>query len=128
MAKATRGASRADRKGRGEPLCTFCCKSHREVEKLIAGPGIYICGECVGLCNDILSSTADVDASAGWQGWAVLGDDELLATLPGSLRSVEDVRAGLQARIDELRRREVSWARIGEALGMSRQAAWERFA
>jgi ATP-dependent Clp protease ATP-binding subunit ClpX len=30
--------------------------------------------------------------------------------------------------VDELRKREVSWAKIGEALGMSRQAAWERFA
>jgi ATP-dependent Clp protease ATP-binding subunit ClpX len=33
----------------------------------------------------------------------------------------------LQAQVDTLRKREVSWAEIGEALGISRQAAWERF-
>lgn len=128
MAKTNRGGSRGDAAGQGEPMCTFCCKNHREVEKLIGGPGIYICNECVGLCNDILTSTGDVDTSAGWQGWDALSDDELLAMLPGSLQSVEHVRADLQARIDTLRRRKVSWAKIGNALGMSRQAAWERFA
>ena len=35
--------------------CTFCGKSQHEVRKLIAGPSsIYICNECIGLCNDIL--------------------------------------------------------------------------
>ncbi|MGL5291860.1 MAG: ATP-dependent protease ATP-binding subunit ClpX [Vibrionaceae bacterium] len=34
--------------------CSFCGKSQHEVRKLIAGPSIYICDECVGLCNDII--------------------------------------------------------------------------
>jgi hypothetical protein len=34
--------------------CSFCGKSQREVRKLIAGPTVYICDECVGLCGDIL--------------------------------------------------------------------------
>lgn len=34
--------------------CTFCAKSQQEVAKLIAGPGVYICDACVGLCNDII--------------------------------------------------------------------------
>ena len=34
--------------------CTFCGKSQHEVRKLIAGPSVYICDECVGLCNDII--------------------------------------------------------------------------
>ena len=34
--------------------CSFCNKSQREVEKLIAGPTVYICSECVEICNDIL--------------------------------------------------------------------------
>ncbi|MCI5064813.1 ATP-dependent Clp protease ATP-binding subunit ClpX [bacterium] len=38
-----------------KPLfCTFCGKSQEEVQKLVAGPGVYICDECVDLCNDIL--------------------------------------------------------------------------
>jgi ATP-dependent Clp protease ATP-binding subunit ClpX len=34
--------------------CSFCGKSQREVKKLIAGPGVYICDECIDLCNDII--------------------------------------------------------------------------
>ena len=34
--------------------CSFCNKSQRDVEKLIAGPKVYICCECVDICNDIL--------------------------------------------------------------------------
>ena len=34
--------------------CSFCGKSEHEVRKLIAGPSVYICDECVDLCNDII--------------------------------------------------------------------------
>ncbi len=34
--------------------CSFCGKSQRHVRKLIAGPGVYICDECIELCNDIV--------------------------------------------------------------------------
>jgi len=34
--------------------CSFCGKSQKQVKKLIAGPGIYICDECVELCNEII--------------------------------------------------------------------------
>lgn len=40
--------------------CSFCGRSQDEVEKLIAGPpGIYICGDCVKMCNGILEETAE---------------------------------------------------------------------
>merc|ERR1712093_599359 len=35
--------------------CSFCGKSQKEVRKLIAGPSVYICDECVELCNDIIT-------------------------------------------------------------------------
>ena len=35
--------------------CSFCGKNQREVKKLIAGPTVYICDECIGLCNDIIA-------------------------------------------------------------------------
>ena len=49
----------------GELLkCSFCGKSQKQVKKLIAGPGVYICDECIDLCNEIieeeLSETSDV--------------------------------------------------------------------
>jgi ATP-dependent Clp protease ATP-binding subunit ClpX len=35
-------------------FCSFCGKSQHEVKKLIAGPSVYVCDECVSLCNDII--------------------------------------------------------------------------
>ncbi len=39
--------------------CSFCGKSQREVKKLIAGPSVYICDECIALCNDIIAEEVD---------------------------------------------------------------------
>jgi ATP-dependent Clp protease ATP-binding subunit ClpX len=39
----------------GTLSCSFCGKSQKEVKKLIAGPTVYICDECIGLCNDIIA-------------------------------------------------------------------------
>ena len=45
-------------RGRGDDgkllYCSFCGKSQHEVRKLIAGPSVFICDECVELCNDII--------------------------------------------------------------------------
>ena len=38
-----------------EIVCSFCGKSQHEVKKLIAGPSVFICDECVDLCNDIIT-------------------------------------------------------------------------
>ena len=44
--------------------CSFCGKNQNEVRKLIAGPSVYICNECIDLCNDIIkeeiSETSEV--------------------------------------------------------------------
>lgn len=103
--------------------CSFCRKDQHQVEKLVAGPGVYICNECIGLCNDVLAGKQIKD----FPGWADMSDDTLLATLTPSLRLVDSARDMLQNHIDMLRARGISWGRIGEALGVSRQAAWERF-
>ena len=41
--------------GNEQLLCSFCGKSQRQVKKLIAGPGVYICNECIDLCVEILA-------------------------------------------------------------------------
>ncbi len=43
----------------GNLSCSFCCKSQKEVKKLIAGPTVYICDECIGLCNDIIAEEVE---------------------------------------------------------------------
>ena len=39
---------------RGQLKCSFCGKAQEQVKKLIAGPGVYICDECIELCNEII--------------------------------------------------------------------------
>ncbi|MGI6036585.1 MAG: ClpX C4-type zinc finger protein, partial [Limnochordia bacterium] len=50
---------------KGQLKCSFCGKIQEQVKKLIAGPGVYICDECIELCNEIieeeLSEDMDVD-------------------------------------------------------------------
>jgi len=47
----------------GQLQCSFCGKGQREVRKLIAGPTVYICDECIRLCNDIVAEEAERDES-----------------------------------------------------------------
>jgi len=47
------------KEGFGSLCCNFCGKSQKEVKKLIAGPGVYICDECIDLCNDIIAEEID---------------------------------------------------------------------
>ena len=45
--------------------CSFCAKSQFDVAKLVAGPGVYICNECVDLCNQIVTEEMRRKQSAG---------------------------------------------------------------
>ena len=58
----------ADKKGSsGEKVlyCSFCGKSQHEVKKLIAGPSVFICDECIELCNDIIRDEAPAESAVG---------------------------------------------------------------
>lgn len=103
--------------------CSFCRRTDAEVTKLIGGPGVHICDACVDQCILVMAGKP----TTGFAGWESLSNENLLAALTPSEASVEAARGILQNQIDILRKRDVSWAQIGEALGISRQAAWERF-
>src|SRR5512134_358328 len=45
--------------------CSFCGKSQHEVKKLIAGPSVFICDECIELCNDIIRDEIPADGGEG---------------------------------------------------------------
>ena len=49
--------------GNEQLLCSFCGKSQRQVKKLIAGPGVYICDECIDLCNEIIDEELTAPAA-----------------------------------------------------------------
>jgi hypothetical protein len=112
------GASRPD-----TLCCSFCIKSKDAVGKLIAGPGVYICNECVNLCDLILAE----EPVGEFGSWNEQPDDELLASLARIQAVVAQVDAAVHDHVAILRDRGISWTRIGQALGVSKQAAWERF-
>ena len=114
----------------GTMFCSFCRKSQHDVKKLIAGPGVFICDECVGLCDKIIDGSPDPDPSAvpAKMEWPTSVPSEQLLFYLGAADSVlQQVRDRVQEMVDVLRQREVSWAAIADALDVSRQAAWERF-
>lgn len=106
--------------------CSFCLKSQHEVAKLVAGPGnIFICDACAGLVQAYMDGrTPDLSA---FEDPASLPTERLLTQLPSIDATIKGKQTQIQWVVDQLRGREVSWADIGKALGVSRQAAWERF-
>lgn len=106
--------------------CSFCAKEEPDVAQMVAGPGVYICNECVDLCGRIFTAgKTDEDSAIPY--WQSMSDDELLAQLPRIASVATQVEDNLRVWVQRLRDRGVSWARIGAALGMARQSAWERF-
>jgi ClpX C4-type zinc finger len=105
--------------------CSFCGKSQVHVEKLVAGPFVFICNECVALCADVV---ADKPVPETGSFKPLERPTEQLISLMASVNYGADAaRDFLQQVVDTLRSREVSWAAIAEELGVSRQSAWERF-
>lgn len=70
-------------RGSNVTLCSFCGKSHAEVKKLIAGPGVYICDNCIHVCKNILDKEAANDAEGG-------GSPSLLVPRPADIAALLD--------------------------------------
>ena len=107
--------------------CSFCVKAEADVDKLISGPGVYICDACVRLCNDILGGAGGPGVSPEVPAWEGMPDEHILERLPRIAAVGAQVDASLQVQVNRLRERGVSWARIGAALSITRQSAWGRF-
>jgi hypothetical protein len=137
--------------------CSFCMKSNTEVGALVAGPGVFICNECVDLCAQIIAAKHDSEgkdaegkdaqekdgegkgahgkdtegrdvpppAPTFWERFVDL--DSVLEVLPKAAAAGAQVEANLTQLVRRARALGATWARIGEALGMTRQSAWERF-
>ena len=104
-------------------FCSFCGKSKDAVKTLIAGPTVFICNECVAACTKFISG----EASPEQTDWDKCSNEFLLDQLPRSSAIADAASDHLAAHVATLRKRDVTWELIGRALGVSRQAAWERF-
>ncbi len=118
--------------------CSFCLRPEQEVRKLVAGPGVLICDACIELAAQIVASEQE-PAPAGGAGesggrrdvvvpWDDLDDEGMLARLPRMGTVSAQVDRAMHEWVDELRRRGVTWERVGSALDITRQSAWTRFA
>lgn len=117
--------------------CSFCLKPNTEVGKLVAGPGVYICNECVDLCVQLIAIKPDAsphddsphDAPAPQvDPWERVDSVEMaLELLPRMAAVSGQIEENLTQVVRRARTLGATWARIGEALGMTRQSAWERF-
>lgn len=92
---------------------------------MAAGPGgLYICDECVETCRLVMDGS-DVPAAAfDPTTWPT---ERLIGALAALDATAEAYKEHLACAVDALRKRNVSWAKIAEPLGISRQSAWERF-
>ncbi|GAB3015085.1 hypothetical protein GCM10011376_06660 [Nocardioides flavus (ex Wang et al. 2016)] len=111
-------------------ICSFCGEPGGPGTdlQLMGGLGAQVCARCIDDFHEMLHDEELRAAARGASPWDSMTDAEMLATLPMILSSAEQNLAFAHEWVDLLRTRRVSWAEIGRALGVSRQAAWERFA
>jgi len=110
--------------------CSFCGKPNTEVQRLVAGPGVYICNECVELAAWVVEDAAHAspeEASHRRAAHQNPSTEDLLTMLPALVRSADRVEAELAASANRLRRRGTDWQTIADAAGLSVDVARRRF-
>src|SRR6201995_4570315 len=107
--------------------CSFCLKPSTEVNRLVAGPGVFICDSCVALCAQLVDDPPPNPAPqlAAWD--HATSVDQVLEALPRIAAAGAQAERHLTGWVRRARELGATWARIGESLGMTRQSAWERF-
>lgn len=109
-----------------ERFCSFCGEQGSPRPRLAGGLGAMICVPCVDSVHAAVHPVATPPDRAT-PPWESLSQDEMLATLPVIMRNADQVTAFATDWVGLLRERGASWSAIGRALGVTRQAAWDRF-
>jgi len=91
----------SDKKGSSEKLlyCSFCGKSQHEVRKLIAGPSVFICDECIELCNDIIRDEAGAEGGGANQKGELPTPAEISAILDQYVIGQQTAKRGLSVAV-----------------------------
>jgi len=110
--------------------CSFCGKPNTAVQRLVAGPGVYICNQCVELSAAVIEEAGRSTPEESAQRRARHNDpstDDILTMLPALLRSADRVERELAGWVTRLRERGTDWQVIADAAGLDRDAARHRF-
>ena len=107
--------------------CSFCGDQGRHDKPLVGGLGAFMCGDCVDYYAGVVAAERRKDPAAP-PPWESMSDADILGKLALILRTGAHVDRFLVEWVQLARSRKLSWAEIGKAMGISRQAAWERFA
>ena len=107
--------------------CSFCGEPGRDELALIGGLGAFMCGSCLDYYTGVVAEFRRTGADNP-PPWETMSDADVLGKLALIVRTGAQVDAFLVEWVQLARSRGLSWAEVGKALGVSRQAAWERFA
>ncbi len=110
--------------------CSFCGKPDSAVQRLVAGPGVYICNECIELSATIIDAIAESipeESSRRRSQYYDRSSEDILALLPALVRSANRVEGELAGWINRLRELGSDWQTIAGAVDMSVDAVRQRF-
>jgi len=107
--------------------CSFCGKRGSDDTRFAGGLGALMCQDCLESFS--VAIAAPENAHVKILGWSdeSMPDADMLARLPLIAVTARQVDRYLRLWVGRIRERHISYAEIGKALGVSRQAAWERF-
>lgn len=101
--------------------CSFCGRDREACGKLAYGPGVAICSDCTENCASLHAG------GVASEPWLDMTQEQVLELLPRISAVAAQVEQRLAAWVGVARDKGASWARVGDALAMTRQSAWERF-
>ena len=107
-------------------VCSFCGAIGTRTTKFAGGLGAMMCQDCLEYYHDTFASKKRLKAVSR-PPWESMTDAEMLSKLPLIAATSEQVDVFLRDWVKLIRSRKISWAEIGKVMGISRQAAWERF-
>src|SRR5262249_6257577 len=108
-------------------FCSFCGEQGRRGEPLVGGLGAFMCGSCLDHYSGVVAAFREPGVG-GPPPWESMSDADILGKLPLIARTGAQVDGFLGEWVQLARSRRLSWAEVGKALGVTRQAAWQRFA
>lgn len=110
--------------------CSFCGKGNTDVQRLVAGAGVYICNECVEVAAWVIDDagrSSSEESSRQRAQFANPSVEDMLAAIPALFRSVERIERELAALVSRLRQQGTDWPTIAEAASVPIDVVRQRF-